>query len=290
MGLGCLTVVLEEGERDLWFQSSLIRELVVLSAIGFCLLIAGQFIAKKPIIELKILGQRNFLVCFLLSLAAGGALYGILYLIPQYLTAVPGYNAEQSGQIAAISGVPTLLLLAVFPMLVKAIDMRIAVAVGLALYGVSCFMNASLSPDSAGPQFIAAQLMRGVAQFLSVLFLNQAATAAVSHDLAEDASGLFNAARNLGGSFGLAMVATLQDQRQTLHTTRLTEALPANSLAVQDALAGQGLASLSNAIQLQATILTYSDLFWIFGVALFVMMPLAFLLSPLPKDADVSMA
>ncbi|HVY34632.1 MAG TPA: MDR family MFS transporter, partial [Caulobacteraceae bacterium] len=210
LGLGGLTVVLEEGQRERWFESSMICELSVVSAFGIGLLILGQFISQKPVIQLKILLTRAFGGVFVMSLMVGAALYGILYIIPQFLTVVSGYNAQQSGEIAAISGIPTIMLLAVFPILVRVVDIRIAVALGFILYGVSCFMDIHLSPDSAGPQFILSQIVRGVAQFFAMLFLNQAATSAVAQDLVEDASGLFNAARNLGGSFGLAAVATLQ--------------------------------------------------------------------------------
>ncbi len=182
-----------------------------------------------------------------MSLMVGAALYGILYIIPQFLTSAPGCNSEQSGCIAAISGVPTILMLALFPVLARRIDLRAAIAFGLLLYGVSCFMNADLTSQTSGPEFVAAQIVRGFAQFFSMLFLNQAATNSVARDHAEDASGLFNAARNLGGSFGLAAIATLQDRRQTLHVTRLSESVTANSFAGQTAAHTHGVAWLADA-------------------------------------------
>jgi DHA2 family multidrug resistance protein len=100
----------------------------------------------------------------------------------------------------------------------------------------------------------------------------------------EDASGLFNAARNLGGSFGLAAVSTLHDRRMDLHMNRLEESVTANSLIGQDYTHHFGIARLGALIEQQATVMTYSDLFWIFGVALLVMLPLVLLLKPLPKD------
>jgi DHA2 family multidrug resistance protein len=287
LGLGGLTVVLEEGQRERWFESSMICELSVVSVLGIGLLILGQFVSKKPVIQLKILLTRAFGGVFVMSLMVGAALYGILYIIPQFLTAVSGYNAQQSGEIAALSGVPTIMLLAVFPILVRVIDIRIAVAFGFILYGVSCFMDIHLSPVAAGPQFVDSQILRGIAQFFAMLFLNQAATSAVAQDLVEDASGLFNAARNLGGSFGLAMVATLQDQRQTFHEARIAESLPANSIVVQTATHTLGLARLNQDIVSQATVMTYSDLYWVFGVGMFALIPLVLLLKPLPKGADL---
>ncbi|MHB8286084.1 MAG: MDR family MFS transporter [Caulobacteraceae bacterium] len=290
LGLGGLTIVLEEGQRERWFESDMIRELSLVSLFGIALLLVGQFVAKKPVIRLKILLDRSFGGVFLMSLMVGAALYGILYIIPQYLAAVPGYNAEQSGDVTAISGVPTIMLLAVFPILVRAIDIRIAIAFGLFLYGMSCFMDAGLTPLTAGPQFFLSQVVRGVAQFFSLLFLNQAATSSVAREYAEDASGLFNAARNLGGSFGLAAVSTIQDQRMTFHVARISESIDANAVGAQAAAQSQGLPMLNQAIQLQATVMSFADLYWVFGLALLVMIPLVLLLRPLPKDADIGIA
>jgi DHA2 family multidrug resistance protein len=284
LGLGGLTIVMEEGQRERWFESAMITDLSVVSLFGIALLLVGQVVARKPVIRLKILLERSFAGVFLMSLMVGAALYGILYIIPQFLSEVPGYNAEQSGFIAAISGVPTILLLAVFPILVRRIDLRLAIAFGLLLYSISCFLSTDLTSDTSGPQFVAAQVVRGVGQFFAMLFLNQAATSSVARDYAEDASGLFNAARNLGGSLGLATIATLQDRRQSLHFARLAESVTANSVAGQNAVHQHGLPWLQSALQGQATVMTYSDLYWVFGVAMLFMIPLVLLLKPLSSD------
>jgi DHA2 family multidrug resistance protein len=206
------------------------------------------------------------------------------------LAEVPGYNPEQSGYITALSGIPMIVLLAMFPILVRKIDIRIAVAFGLFLYGATCIADSLLSPGTAGEQFVLTQLVRGFAQFFAILFLNQAATVSLPREYAADASGLFNAARNLGGSFGLALISTLQDQRQILHVERLSESISANSVLGQNALHHLGLARMSEAIAAQAVVLTYADLYRIFGVLMLLLIPLAFLLTTLPKDADISMS
>jgi DHA2 family multidrug resistance protein len=199
-------------------------------------------------------------------------------------------SLEQSGYITALSGIPMIMLLAMFPVLVRKIDIRIAVAFGLFLYGATCIADSLLSPETAGAQFVLTQLVRGLAQFFAILFLNQAATVSVPREYAADASGLFNAARNLGGSFGLALISTLQDRRQTLHVERLSESISANSMLGQNALHHLGLARMIEAIAAQAVVLTYADLYRIFGVLMLLLIPLAFLLTTLPKDAGISMS
>ncbi len=297
IGLGCLTVVLEEGQRERWFESNFIILLSLASLLGFGLLAAGQSVSRKPVIDLRIIFQRSFGGVFLMSLVVGGALYGILYLIPQFLSKIAGYNAEQAGYVALLSGIPTLLMMPLFPFLVRRLDVRVAIGFGLFLYGISCLLNAGLSPESSGIDFLFAQILRGFAQFFTLVFLNQAATSSVSHDKVEDASGLFNAARNLGGSMALAMISTLQERRTTLHVDRISETLSGNSVRVQELIAGfgarvedvqRGMQALGQAIRLQATVITFSDQFFVLGVILLLTIPLVVLLRPLPKDAGVS--
>lgn len=288
LGLGGLTTLLEEGQRERWFESQFIINLAVMAVVGFALLILGQFVSKRPVIRLSILLERTFSAVFLLSLMMGAALYGILYIIPQFLAYVPGYNAEQSGLVTMISGIPTLLLLAAFPLLVRVVDLRLAIAGGFLLYAVSCFVDVGLTIDSTGDNFVWPQLLRGVAQFFSMVFLNQAAATSVAREFAEDASGLFNAARNLGGSIGLAMVGAVQENRTTFHAARLFEGMSANSFVGQGAQGQLGLANLHRMIEGQALVMAFADLYWVFGVGLCLLVPLAFLLKPLPKDADLA--
>lgn len=299
LGLGCLTVVLEEGQQEYWFASTLIVVLTITSLSGFVLLAIGQFTAKEPVVALKILRKRAFLLVFLVSLAVGAALYGLLYLIPQFL-AFPGgadYNAEQSGFVVLVSGLPPLLMFVLFPTILAKVDIRIVLTVGLVCFASSCFLNATLVPEANGQQFIVAQILRGFGQFFTLVFLNSAATSAVPEKYAEDASGLFNAARNLGGSFGLAMVATMQERRQHLHMARVQESLSANALQAQDFVhqfsnlsssgtaAGGGveraLAMLGQQMRIQATVMTYNDLFMIFGFVLLAVIPMVWFMEPL---------
>jgi len=290
LGLGGLTIVLEEGQRDQWFESTLIVALSGVSLLGFIFLGLGQFVSRRPVIHLSILFRRTFGAVFVMSLMVGAALYGVLYIIPQFLSLVAGYNAEQSGDITMISGIPTIMMLAVFPLLVRLIDLRVAVAFGLMLYAATCFLDVGLTSLSAGPQFVLSQIIRGFAMFFSMLFLNQAATTSVAHELAEDASGLFNAARNLGGSIGLAAVGALQDQRSSFHYQRLAESVSANGVAAQAAVAGQGVDQINLQLQGQATVMSFSDLYWVMGWGLILMIPLVLFLKPLPKDASAQLA
>jgi DHA2 family multidrug resistance protein len=302
-GLGGLTVVLEEGQRERWFESEFIIILSLVSALGFAALLLSQFLSRAPVIQLKVLLNRSFGAVFLMMLAVGMILFGVMYMIPQFLAMVSGYNTEQSGYVLLLQGLPTVLLMPFMPKLLETVDVRVLVIGGLLCFGIACFINMDLTSNSVGTSFVAGQLLQGIGLALAMMSLNQAAISSVPKDLAGDASGLFNAARNLGGSIGLALISTFQDRRLTYHTQVLGSATSANSTTGQDFVHGltavlqdrgadsalQGMAALARMVQLQALVMTYNDLFWIFGVIVACSIPLAFLLKPLPKGAHLAM-
>ncbi|MET1024226.1 MAG: DHA2 family efflux MFS transporter permease subunit, partial [Pseudoxanthomonas sp.] len=302
-GLGGLTVVLEEGQRERWFESEFILWLSALAAVGFAALLLSQFLSREPVIQLKVLLNRSFGAVFLMMLAVGMILFGVMYMIPQFLAMVSGYNTEQSGYVLLLGGVPTVVLMPFMPKLLETVDVRVLVIGGLLCFGAACFINIDLTSNSVGSGFVAGQLLQGCGLALAMMSLNQAAISSVPQELAGDASGLFNAARNLGGSIGLALISTFQDRRLTYHTQVLGSSTTANSAMGQDymhqltgALQGSGadaamqaLGAFARMTQLQALVMTYNDLFWIFGVIVACSLPLAFLLKPLPKGAHLAM-
>jgi DHA2 family multidrug resistance protein len=297
--LGGLTVVLEEGEREQWFASNTIVWLTMLSFVGFCVMLVGQFTAKRPVIRLKLLIDRQFGSVVMMGIAVGMVIYGTSYVIPQFLSSISNYNALQSGKIVALSGVPSLMMMPLIPLAIRYIDIRLAVAMGMMILASSAWMDTSMSAQASGSDFIASQLLRGVGTVFVMLFLNQAAIQSVSREYASDASGLFNAARNLGGSLALAGIAVVQDQRLWLHQRRIEDTLGANNVNVQDYLAGQAqalggmpqaLRSLEGTIQIQALTMTYTDLFWILSVAICCVTPLVFFLRPLNTKAPSAAA
>ena len=298
LGLGGLTVFLEDGQREQWFSSELIRYMFVTMLAGFGLLFWGQATARRPIIKLRLLLDRQFGSVALMGMMLGVVLYGTSYAIPQFLAQLAGYNALQSGKVVLLSGIPSLFMMAIVPILLRRVDIRVAVASGLVIMGTAALLDANLTAGSTGGEFTLSQLLRGVGQILGMLFLSQAVVRSVPAEDAGDASGLFNAVRNLGGSFALAGISILQDQRMWFHSRRLEETLHANDPAVQDYVGGlarsvgdgtAGLRLLAQQIQAEALVMTYNDIFWIMGMGTFVVLPLILFLKPLPKHAPAAM-
>ncbi len=299
IGLGCMTVVLEEGNREQWFSSPMIVQLTIASVIGFAMMVVGQFRSKDPIIRLSLMFDRVFGSVIIMSVMLGMVIYGISFVIPQFLAAIADYNALQAGKIVMLSGLPALGMMILAPLLMRYVDLRIAVLCGLMILAASCYVDANLTVDAVGGDFIESQLLRGVGTPLAFLFLNQAAISSVPVKYAGDASGLFNTARNLGGSLALASIATIQDQRMWLHSRRIEETLQANSVGVQDYLSGmaQSVGSADAALRViggtiarEALVMTYNDMFWMLSVGILIVSPLVFLLRPLPKDVSAAPA
>ncbi|HTR00771.1 MAG TPA: DHA2 family efflux MFS transporter permease subunit [Candidatus Acidoferrum sp.] len=302
IGLASLTIVLEEGQRDQWFDSSLIRTLSVFAVLGLATLGITQFTSKRPVLKLRLLNNATYASVIVIIMTIGMVLYDILYVLPQFLSGVAGYNAFQAGRILALSGLPAFALMPVLPRILRFGNIKLVVGFGLACFAASCFIDIHLTAQSSGADFIASQLLRGVGQIFSFMPLNQISVGAVSRTDTADAAGLFNMARNLGGTIGLALLGVFIDRRTEVHADVIRESVNANSVQLQDYLARQGAffgaqsgdmalgqhaatAALAGQIHLQAMVMTFSDSFWLLGVGLLVMMPLLLLLrAPKPTN------
>ena len=295
VALSSLTVVLEEGQRERWFDSTFIITLSVATVIGFIVMGIAQFTAKRPIVRLSLLRNPRYASVIIIVFAVGAGIYGVSYLLPQFLSLVSGYNAEQSGAVMLLSGIPAFLMMPLLPKLLGKADIRILVIAGLLLFVASCLLDIGLTAHSVGHDFYDSQLLRGLAQILCMMPLNQASMAAVSREESGDAAGLYNMARNLGGSVGLALLGTVIDRRNVFHTDSMRESLTANSVLGQDYLAAstanwfaqtgdiveakaRALAQIAGQIQQQAMVMTFNDAFFGLAIVLMACVPLALIL------------
>ncbi|UEP52106.1 DHA2 family efflux MFS transporter permease subunit [Burkholderia ambifaria] len=295
IGLSSLTVVLEEGQRERWFESQMIVTLSCVSLAGMILIALSQRFAQRPIMRLSLMRNPRYASVIVIVSAVGAGLYGVSYLLPQFLAIVAGYNAEQAGAIMLLSGLPAFLVMPILPRLLGKVDFRILVISGLLLFCLSCMLDIGLTAQSVGHDFVWSQLIRGVAQMLAMMPLNQASMAAVAREDSGDAAGLYNMARNLGGSIGLAIIGTVIDRRTTFHAAALRESVSANSPIGQERLSAyaanwfahtgdlayshlRALGQLARQIQIQAIVMTYSETFYLLGLALLTCVPLALLL------------
>ncbi|WP_077036802.1 MDR family MFS transporter [Pelomonas sp. KK5] len=295
MGLSTLTVVLEEGQRERWFESSLIVALSLVSAFGMVLIALSQRYAKKPILRLSLLRNVSYASVIVIVFTVGAGLYCVSYLVPQFLSLIAGYNAAQAGAIMLLGGVPAFIMMPILPRLIGRVDFRIMVTLGLLAFAASCLLDIDLTAQSVGHDFVASQLLRGVGQMFCMMPLNQASMAAVTREESGDAAGIYNMARNLGGSVGLAIIGTFIDRRNALHVERMSETLNANSPLLQERIAGsaaghmaqvgdfaharlQAIKQIVLQIHQQASVMTFSETFYVLAGCLLLCIPLALML------------
>jgi DHA2 family multidrug resistance protein len=156
LGLGSLTVFLEEGTRKDWFGSVYITRLAIVTAIALPVFVIIELMRKKitPIVNLRLFARRNFLLGSMVNLVLGLCLYGFMYLLPVYLVQIQGYNAMQIGSTMMWVGLPQLVVMPFMPVLMKWIDKRAVVAFGLGMFGLSAMMMSGMTAETAHDQLV----------------------------------------------------------------------------------------------------------------------------------------
>jgi MFS transporter, DHA2 family, multidrug resistance protein len=286
IGLSALQTVLEEGNKDDWFESPFIFRLAIVAVVFLTAFVAIELSAEKPLVQLRLLKRRNFGIGVLVNVLVGFALFGTVYILPQYLGQVQRYNAEQIGNVLAWTGLPQLLLIPLVPLLMKRFDARYIGAFGIALFAASSFMNLWLSPDTAGDQLLIPNVVRAVGQALILTPLSSISTSGTSPAEAGAASGLSNMLRNLGGAVGTAVLATVLTQREQFHSNiigqsvtlyrdevrqriaELTNYFLAHGLSDPATAKHQAIVAIGKAVKRQALIIGFSDTFAIIGIVL----------------------
>lgn len=284
--------VLEEGSRHDWFADAAIRWMALLavaSGIGF---FARALSAAHPIVDLRAFLDRNFAVGSTLSFAVGIGLYGTIFVLPQFLSRVRGYNSLQIGETMMVTGLFMFVGAPLAGRLARVLDLRLQLAMGLCGFGTAILLMGRLSVDSAYWELFLPQALRGMSMMSVMLPVNQIALGRLPPDRLKNAAGLYNLMRNLGGAVGLAVLNNLLTGRFALHRLQLVEALrfdtPA-AVARLDRLAerygahggdasARALRALESMVQRQAWTLTYNDALLLMAACYFLMLPLILLL------------
>jgi DHA2 family multidrug resistance protein len=287
VGLGSLIAMLEEGQRDDWLGSPFIQRCALLAAIFIPAFVIIELCRQKPFVNLRLLGSRNLGIASAANFFLGSALYGTVYLLPQYLTIVQGYDAFQTGQAMIWVGLPQLLIFPFVPRLMKRFDLRALVCFGTLVFAFSCWMNSSMSHDYAGDQFVISNIVRALGQPFTIVPLSALATAILLPKDAGDGSAVFNIARNLGGSVGTAVLDTVITRREQFHDFEIGAYINSyrpvvqdrlNNIAVafvnkgHDAVAAtqQAYGQLKNIVRREAYVMAFNDAFLIVGISLLI--------------------
>ncbi|WP_373455406.1 DHA2 family efflux MFS transporter permease subunit [Vibrio splendidus] len=266
LGLGCLEVVLEEGNREEWFSSSFIIGLSIVAAVSLVYFVINELQHKKPLVNLRLLRDGQFAMSCIAYLILGMALLGSIYVLPMYLTQIQQYNAMEIGEVLMWMGFPQLLIFPIVPKLTQIIKPKYLVTFGFAMFGFSCYVNTHMTIDFGGQQLILSMVLRAIGSpFIFAMFgfscyvnthmtidfggqqlilsmvlraigspfimvpLSLVAMKNISKMDTPDASTLTNVMRNLGGAFSIAIIATLLDNKTREHLAHIKESLPSVS-------------------------------------------------------------
>ncbi|MBW8755401.1 MAG: DHA2 family efflux MFS transporter permease subunit [Sphingomonadales bacterium] len=303
VGLGAGTTLLEEGHREQWFDSPFIWRLAVATVIGAALVAYGQLTAERPVLRLALLRNRGLASAVGLMMVVGLLLFGCLFITPQFLAAVAGYNALRAGQVAALGGLAAIPTAMLYAALASRLDLRLIVALGMLLIALGVYHGSGMTAQSVGADFAPSLLLYGAGTTLASIPLQQAVLAAVGLDDVADANGMVSVARNLGGSIGLAAIAGIQDGRFDLHHWQINGAMSAADPALQQRLAetaqafGTGpeattaaLRSIDGEVMLQALVMTFNDTFLIMTWVCLLFLPAVALLRVPARGTPLGLA
>ena len=292
--LGGMEYVLEEGDRWDWFSDETIRWAGIFSVIAGVLFFWRMLTRRDPLVELRAFANANFAFGSLFSFVLGLGLYGSVYLLPLFLGRVRGYDSLQIGETMFVTGAAMFLSAPIAGQLMRVMDLRLMLAIGLGMFGAGLWWMAHLTVDSAFWELCWPQAFRGASMMFVMLPVNQISLGRLPPAAVKNASGLYNLMRNLGGAVGLALINTIATARLAVHTQHLDEQVTWSRSAVTQALGNMthaltaaksgdahlaALKQVALMVQQQALTLTYNDVLLLMAGCFFAALPLTLLLA-----------
>jgi DHA2 family multidrug resistance protein len=277
LGLGCLQVVLDKGQLEDWFASDFITSFIIISALALVFLIIWEKLHDHPIIDMKMVSQRNFALCMAMMFVTGFVLLMSVQLIPQFLQSIEPYDATKAGMALTAGGAATLVFMPIVGALLKKVQPRYLIAIGLAIQAGAAYHLAGINADLSFEHAAWARVFQAIGLPFLFVPINTIAYSGLPSGKSNDASALLNSMRNLGGSFGISVGTTLLARRSQFHHARLAEFItPMDQL--RHAHLFPSFKALDGVLQQQAGVLSYIDTFWILALVSAVCIPLTFLL------------
>jgi DHA2 family multidrug resistance protein len=300
-GLGCLQYVLEEGNRDDWFESALILRLTVVSVVSLVCLVAWELSSrnKYPIVNFRVVRNRDLAAALIIILSLGFALYGGNFIFPLFAQNIMGFTPTVTGLLLMPGGIGSGLAALMCGRLLNGhtqlVHPRILIFAGFSLLVYSMWSLSHLTPESGEDVTRLSLLLRGIGLGMIFTPINLAAFSTLRGvEIAQGAS-MLNLMRQLGGSFGIAILGSYVQTQTAAHRTalvgyiypqnpalqirvaELTGALTAKGYSLPAAKQG-AMAIVDMTVNRQALTMAYNDGFLIVGITILVVAPLVFLL------------
>jgi DHA2 family multidrug resistance protein len=294
-GLAALEFVLDKGQEDDWFHSSIITGSALVAVVCLVSFVVWEWQHESPIVDVRMFQRRSFAVANGLMLVLGLSLFGSTVLLPQYLQVLLGYTAQQSGMALSPGGVLIILMLPFVGRLVSKVDPRMLIATGFLILSASLLYMAR-KIDLQMDFRTAVELRCFQAAGMAFLFvpIQTISYAGVPVQKYNQVSGIMNLSRNMGGDLGIAFVTTLIARQSQVHQANLSAHTTAYAPTYQAKLNGmarafehagasslqamrEATAAMYRQLVLQATQLAYLDALFYLGVAAALMVPIVFI-------------
>jgi DHA2 family multidrug resistance protein len=297
LGVGSMQLVLEQGETEDWFDSTYILSFTLLAVIGIVGFIWRELTAKAPIVDLRILTKsRNLAVGAFLSFVLGFGLFASVFVFPIFTQRILGFTAEQTGYLLLPGALASGFMMPIIGRMLQAgVPQKLMIPIGFTIFFFFTFwMAAKISPTAGESDFFWPLIVRGVGLGLIFLPITTMSLAGLQGKDAGQAAGLTGMIRQLGGSFGVAIVGTylertIQANRVALlpnislynpETTQRIQAFTQGFMAKGYSMAQaqqQAYAALEGVLMKQVSLITYSQVFTSLGLFFLACLPLILL-------------
>ena len=296
LGLGSLQVMIDKGENADWFNSPVIRLLAVLSAIGIVGAITWLLYASDPIVNLRVMADRNFALGCVMIAAMAMCLYSSAVLLPQLSQQQLGYTATWSGLLLAPGAVALIVLIVLVSRILPLIQTRFVIAFGFLFLGGAFLYSSRLTPDIDFFHLAKDRVLQTLGLGFLFVPISSIAYQTLPKELNGDAAALYTMCRNVAGSIGISVASALVTTRDQVRMATLSGHLSPLSQPYNDTLStitralqatGSTMAEaqrsasamLHQTLQTQAEILAYSDVFRFCAALAIFIVPFTFLLS-----------
>ena len=311
IAVGSLQYVLERGQEDDWFSSKLITGLTVSAFLGFFFFIWRELTAKNPIVELRVLKNGNLRVGTILSFILGFGLYGSTFIIPLYTQSTLGWTAQQAGLLMVPAALTTAFMMPIIgQMLQRGVKQQYLVALGMLIFFLYSFWGYKiLTPDTGKDAFFWMLIFRGFGLGMLFIPITTLSLSTLKGQQIGQGAAFTGMMRQLGGSFGVALITTFMASQNMVHRSNLVSQLSSDNPVVQQRVAGltkgyiaKGMApdialksayqSLDYMVMKQATVLSYMDVFLYLGVLFLICIPFVLMVkgNKQPKKIDMAEA
>jgi DHA2 family multidrug resistance protein len=296
VGISSLQYVLEKGQEDDWFNSRLIIGLCISAFFGLFLFVWRELEAKFPAVNLSVLSDGNLRMGVMLSFVMGFGTFGSTFIIPLFTQSLLGWTAQQAGVLQLPSTLFVAFMMpAVAIMIQKGIQQKYLIALGMSIFFVFCMLCYKIIvPDTSSGDFFWPLIVRGLGMGLLSVPVSTMSLSTLKGQQIGQGAAFTGMMRQLGGSFGVALISTFLSRATSVHRVNLVSHLSTNDLNVQNRVAmlaagvrHQGLDSitarntayqmLEGAVYKQSTLLSYMDVFMWVGIVFLVCVPLVLL-------------